>query len=154
MIIAEDTRNQIGKHKYKNDWFKKHNIEVVRTKLYCGDYSLLTNQSICIDTKQDWVEVASNICGKQHERFRNECIRAKMGSIRLVILVEDKLPLKEWKSPTNRKGKPYTLVKSETLQKCIKTMSEKYGVEFVWVVKEEAPKKICEILGVDYETND
>ena len=51
MIILEDTRQQIRKHKLKHEYFEKHGIVVKRTKLWVGDYTLPTDQSICIDTK-------------------------------------------------------------------------------------------------------
>jgi len=52
MIILEDTRQQTGKHDAKHDYFEKHGIEIRRTKLYVGDYTLPTNQSVCVDTKK------------------------------------------------------------------------------------------------------
>lgn len=39
MIIVEDTRNQTGKHKAKSEYFAKQGIQVVRSKLYVGDYT-------------------------------------------------------------------------------------------------------------------
>ena len=57
MIILEDTRNQVGKHDKKNEYFQQNGIEVRRTKLYCGDYTLPTDQSVCIDTKKDIQEL-------------------------------------------------------------------------------------------------
>lgn len=147
MILIEDTRNQIGKHASKRQVFENLGIKVVRTKLLCGDYSLLNNQSICIDTKKDWVELANNICGKSHERFRNECIRAKSCEIRLVILVEEEIPIEQWKSPLKRNKKAITQVKGETLAKAMKTMHEKYGVEFVNCKREESAEMILKILG-------
>ena len=89
MILLEDTRNQVGKHDKKNEYFSKNGIEVRRTKLYCGDYTLPTNQSVCIDTKKDIQELIGDICGKSHERFRNELIRAQESNIKLIILTED-----------------------------------------------------------------
>ena len=89
-ILLEDSRQQDGKHDAKERWFKEHGIEVRRTKLYVGDYTLPTDQSVCIDTKKDIQELVSDICGKQHERFRNECIRAQEAGIKLIVLVENK----------------------------------------------------------------
>ena len=77
MILLEDTRQQAYKHNIKHKWFESNGIEIRRTKLYCGDYSLPTDQSICLDSKKDIQELISDICGKQHERFRNELIRAQ-----------------------------------------------------------------------------
>lgn len=89
MILLEDTRNQPGKHDMKNQYFSEHGIEVRRTKLYTGDYTLPTDQSVCIDTKKDIQELVGDICGKSHERFRNELIRAQESGIKLYILVEN-----------------------------------------------------------------
>lgn len=87
MILLEDTRNQVTKHKTKNKYFSENGIEVRRTKLYVGDYTLPTNQSICIDTKKDIQELIGDICGKSHERFRDELIRAQESNIKLIIFV-------------------------------------------------------------------
>ena len=89
MLILCDSRQQEGKHNLKEKWFAEHGIETRRTKLYVGDYTLPTDQSICIDTKKDIQELVGDICGKQHERFRNECIRAQEAGIRLIILTEN-----------------------------------------------------------------
>lgn len=89
MILLEDSRQQLGRHDTKHSYFNKHDIEVKRTKLYVGDYTLPTNQSVCIDTKKDIQELVGDICGKQHVRFREELIRAQESGIRLIILVEN-----------------------------------------------------------------
>lgn len=89
MILLEDTRNVIGKHILKNKYFAENGIEVRRTKLYVGDYTLPDNQSVCIDSKKDIQELIGDICGKQHERFRAECERAKEAGIKLIVLVEN-----------------------------------------------------------------
>lgn len=124
MILIEDTRNQIGKHKKLNDEFNKLGVPVVRNKLYVGDYARMDNLTTCIDTKKDWVELAGNICGKQHERFRAECIRAKDADIRLVILVEEETPIEQWKSPRKRNGRLISQVSNIVLSKAMKTMTE------------------------------
>lgn len=146
MIIIEDTRNQIGKHKLLNSELERLGIKVIRSKLYVGDYSRLDNQTVCVDTKKDWLEIANNLT-KQHERFRNECLRARNGGIRLIILVEEEMPASEWKSPVRRNGKVISQVKGEVLQKIVNTMQEKYGVEFIYCDKTQTAKKLLEILG-------
>lgn len=89
MIILEDSRQQVYKHQIKHEWFKSNGIEIKRTKLYVGDYTLPTNQQICIDSKASITELVSNLCGKQHIRFREECKRAQEAGIQLIILVEN-----------------------------------------------------------------
>ena len=146
MVIVEDTRNQIDKHKLLNQQLKAMGVTVVRSKLFVGDYSRLDNQTICIDTKKDWLEVASNIT-KQHERFKAECVRAMEFGIKLIILVEEDIDCREWVSPRRKNGKLLSQVKGETLQKALDTMTERYGVEFLHCNKRETASKIIEILG-------
>lgn len=93
--------------------------------------------------------MANNICGKGHERFRNECTRAKENNIKLVILCEELHnynSLMQWQSPKFKNGKPMTLVKGSTLAKAMKTMQERYGVKFMFCRREDVGRRIVEIL--------
>lgn len=153
----EDTRNQQNKHSAKNQHFNKMGINVVRSKLFVGDYTKLNNMSICVDTKKDILEVASNLCSNQHERFRNECIRASENGINLIVLIEDNFydmnNLQEWISPVRKtgkfKGSPYSKVNGDTLKKIMLTMQEKYGVEFQFCKPHLAGETILELLKVE-----
>lgn len=176
LIILEDTRNQPGKHDAKNQYFTEHGIEVRRTKLYIGDYTLPADQSVCIDTKRDIQELIGDICGKSHERFRDELIRAQESNIKLIVLVENENDVKEvrdlfqWKNPRLNiwkntdevigrweNGKPrYKRVRKypyatngKILAKALLTMQMKYGVEFLFCRPEESGAKILELLGVE-----
>ena len=143
MIIVEDTRQQSGKHEAKNAYFKSNGIKVVRSKLFVGDYTRLDNQTVAIDSKQSFLELSMDICGKQHERFREECKRAQECNITLYILVEEIPPdgkVANWHSPR-------TKVKGEVLEKCMRTMKERYGVQLVFCDKAHAGKVIIDILG-------
>lgn len=147
ITLIEDTRQQHGKHDLKAKYFAENDIAVIRHGLYVGDYARLDNQLIVVDTKKDVVEIAANICGSQHERFRNECLRAQEYGIKLVVLIEEEVPdLAEWKSPRKKNGQPYTHVSGATLKKAMQTMTEKYGVEFRFCQKAEAGQRIVEIL--------
>lgn len=148
-MIVIDTRQQAGKHLNKALAFSSAGVSTIRSKLIVGDYTRLNDQSVCVDTKKDIVELAGNICGGQHERFRAECTRAKECGIRLIVLVEEVPPagdLALWQSPKTRSGKPFTHVKGSILKKAMATMTERYGVEFEFVSKEKAPFRILEIL--------
>lgn len=171
MIILADTRQQDGKHKAKEKWFSDHEIEVRRTKLYVADYTLPADQSVCIDTKKDIQELVSDICGKQHERFRSELLRAKEAGIKLIILVENDYEcvyskngklienhtinelkdLHKWVNPRlwifqRGKQKYPNATKGITLQKACMTMEKKYGCEFQFCSSSEAGSKIVELL--------
>lgn len=174
MILLEDTRNQPGKHDMKNKYFADHGVEVRRTKLYVGDYTLPAVQSVCIDTKKDIQELIGDICGKSHERFRNECIRAQEANVKLIVLVENEAgyvdrkqtiynkvvrsidDLFSWVNPRlfiwkGGKQKYPTATKGAVLAKCCLTMSKKYGCEFVFTTPDEAGERILSLLNVKQE---
>jgi ribosome-associated protein len=167
MLILVDSRQQEGKHKIKERWFAEHGIETRRTKLYCGDYTLPTDQTICIDTKKDIQELVGDICGKQHERFRNECIRAQEAGIQLIVLVENqgghirdnviqptitKLEeLHSWKNPrlfivSHGKQKYPKATRGITLMKACMSMQHKYGVRFLFCSPYESAEMIVKLL--------
>lgn len=174
MILLEDTRNQPGKHDMKNKYFADRGIEVRRTKLYVGDYTLPADQSVCIDTKKDIQELIYDICGKSHERFRDECIRAQEANVRLIILVENEAgyvnrkksiynkvvrsidDLYSWVNPRafiweHGKQKYPMATKGQALAKCCRTMQAKYGVEFQFCTHAEAGERILTLLNVKQE---
>ena len=151
MVIIEDTRNQIGKHDLLNKQLKDLGFTVIRSKLYVGDYARLDNQTICIDTKKDWLEVASNMT-TQHKRFKAECLRAMDAGIKLVILVEQDIDCADWTSPRKKNGEPISQIKGIVLSKALNTMQERYGVKFIHCDKSATAKKIIEILGGTYES--
>lgn len=65
MLILEDTRQQERRHNAKHDYFRSVGVSWNRTALYCGDYTLPTDQSVCIDTKKDIYELIGDIQVKQ-----------------------------------------------------------------------------------------
>ena len=172
MILLSDTRQQIGKHGAKEKYFLERGVEIKRTKLYVGDYTLPVNQSVCVDTKKDIQELIGDICTKSHDRFKNECIRAQESGIKLIILIENTDGVKSiddvfrWQNPRMHrynkiaymhnlgkwlnvslpKAKPTS---GETLAKAMLTMQLKYGVKFLFCRPDEAGEKILELLGVD-----
>lgn len=155
MVILEDTRNQVGKHRNINHQLATLGHQVVRSKLYVGDYQRANNGSIVVDTKKDMLELAMDLC-KDHARFRRECEKARDAGIKLVILTEEELPkggLAEWKSPVwktpgrgHKAGDPISQVKAETMYKQIHTMATRYGVDFRFCRRDETGKVIMDIL--------
>ena len=170
MILLCDTRQQANKHKMKDAWFEQNGIEVRRTKLYVGDYTLPADQSVCVDTKNSIDELAQDVCSKsQHERFRNELLRSQEAGIQLYILVENESftirgknvespyisrleDLHKWINPRlwiRKNGRQVypNATRGITLQKACYTMQKKYGVEFVFCTPQDAGAKIIELLG-------
>jgi len=168
MILLEDTRQQTGKHDLKNAYFKEHGIEIRRTKLYCGDYTLPTNQSICIDTKQDISELIQDL-QTDHDRFRNELLRAQEAGIKLYILVDNDFqwisrtknifnsPVRKiedlfsWKNPRafifkgGKQAYP-NCAKGSWIAKTCMTMENKYGCKFLFCKPDESAKLIIDLL--------
>lgn len=192
--LLEDKANQENKHIKKNKYWLKQNIEVIRVPLPVGDYVLVNDKiqdvldrkaargiepkkmdflgtyNICIDTKKDIQELVSDICGKQHDRFRDECILAQNNGIKLIVLIENDYQaltkdgsianktihslseLHSWKNPRlfiRKCGKQVypNATKGLTLQKACHTMSWKYGVKFEFCSSAEAGAKVIELLG-------
>lgn len=172
MLLLEDTRQQAGKHDIKHKWFEEHGIEIRRCRLYVGDYTLPTNQSICIDTKQSCMELINDL-QTDHVRFRDELLRAQEAGIKLYILVENDFQwisqkknifntpvrcikdLYRWKNPrafifkSGKQAYP-NCAKGSWLAKCCTTCEEKYGCKFVFCKPDESAEIILKILKGEY----
>jgi hypothetical protein len=150
MVLLEDTRNQVGKHRNIEEYCRRQGIEIIRSKLLVGDYMLTGEGSggISVDTKYGVPELASN-CFQEHERFREECITAQKCGIQLIVLTEEVLPgglLENWRSPLGRDGKPRFLFDPARLKKVMLTMQEKYGVKFRFCDGRSTGKVLLEYL--------
>ena len=193
MVILEDQAQKLDKHKLKNMYWQKNGVDVIRMPLPVGDYILgnekvmdviarkkvrgiapkkmdfLGTYDVCVDSKFDIQELISDICGKQHDRFRDECILAQNNGIKLYILVENKggqikgskivnptirrlEDLHKWVNPrlcifkSGKQAYP-SATKGVTLMKACMTIKRKYGTEFVFCTPEESGAKIIELLG-------
>lgn len=148
MVIQEDTRQQAGKHNIKHSYFEQNGVDLVRCKLPFGDYAPVP--PVSIDTKNSMDEIASNICGKEHKRFINECKAAKAAGCQLIILVENTVDISDitevhkWINP--RVIYSDKCVQGPRLQKAMETISERYGVQFMFCRPEESGEIITEIL--------
>ena len=147
MILLCDTRQKKGKHQEKEKWFAEHGIAVVRSKLVVGDYTLPTDQSVCIDTKAGLLEVCGNVT-QQHRRFVEEMELAKQLGIQLVILGEENgvrtlEDVNKWSNPRLRFSPKATT--GETLYKILSAMEQRHGCRFLFCRKEEAGAKIVTI---------
>lgn len=148
MVIQEDTRQQAGKHDIKHAYFADHGVELVRCKLPFGDYAPIP--PVSIDTKNSMDEIAANICGKEHRRFITECKAANEAGCKLIILVENTVGISDisqvhtWINP--RVIYSDKCVQGPRLQKAMETISERYGVRFMFCQPDEAGEKIKELL--------
>jgi hypothetical protein len=149
LVIFEDTRNKPEKNKHIREQLEALGYKVERIKLYCGDYTFPTNQSICVDTKKDMNEVESNLI-HDHERFKAECIRARDAGIKLVILIQDpKLTQLSdvfgWFNIRSKWSKK--AASGKQLAKMMYTMNSRYGVSWEFTTKQNCGKRIIELLG-------
>ena len=191
MILIEDKGNKEGLHKIKNAYWKSQGIEVIRHPLPVGDYILMNEKvkdmldrkakrgiepkkmdfigtyDVAIDTKKDIQELCGNICGKSHDRFRDEALLAQNNGIKLYILVENESidikpnvispyiskleDLHKWINPrlwirkNGRQAYPKA-TRGITLQKACFSMEKKYGCEFIFCRPKDAGQRIIELL--------
>ena len=166
-VLLEDTRNPVKKHMNVHLWARKNDVTIIRTKLLVGDYTLPTDQSVCIDTKAGMQEVYSNVV-QEHERFRRELELALQAGVKLIVLVEEGdieelSGVVHWKNPrrerwfrinaAHKAGKLKNVKQAKTpplssdrLFQMMQTMAERYGCEWKFCSKQETGEKIWELL--------
>ena len=161
MQIQIDSREKARAIKKIVDEFDKQGIQHFISKLYVGDYMSYDNPRLVVDRKQGLSEVCSNLC-QQHERLRNEALRASEAGIKIIFLVEhgggiaSLEDVARWKNPRGVKrvrtdtGTWHTIktkaITGEILAKAMKTFASRYGVEWQFCTKAQTGKCIIEIL--------
>lgn len=161
---------QVDTREHKKEWeriekhFQSAGANYFRSKLYVGDYCNVDNPRLVIDRKKDLLELIGNIT-KQHERFRNELLRASENGFRLIILCEHgeditelsdiifwhnpRLDRYEWivenGHPVKKQCYPNATTGNQ-LYKSLKTIQDRYNVEFQFCNKNETGFKIIELL--------
>ena len=161
-MILIDTREKPRAITRIIEEFEKRSIRYDSSKLYVGDYMSLDNPRLIIDRKQNLTELCSNVTG-DHERFRNELIRAQESGIKLIMLVEHGKGItcltdviwwanpRRFKRVRSKESKWITIetkaTTGETLYNILTTMEKKYGCEFQFCEKSETGRRIIEILG-------
>lgn len=166
-VLLEDTRNPESKHRNVHEWAQEAGVTIIRTKLLVGDYTLPTDQRVCVDTKYGMQEVYSNLV-QQHERFRAECELAQKAGVLLSVLVEEPGmngldDVKKWRNPrrdrwfrvhvAHKAGKLMGVkipkvppLPPDRIYTMMQTMGDKYGIEWVFCSKEETGSFIWELL--------
>lgn len=149
MVIQIDTREQ--KYDHVQRYFDEQGIKTVRSKCVVGDYVNLENPMVVIDRKKDLQEVAGNVC-QQHERFIRELELAKELGYKMIVLVEEPTITTltgvcgwyNWRKKKNPRA-----VSGKTLYRIMKTMEEKYGIEWKFTTKSKCGETIVRLLGGD-----
>lgn len=152
--IFEDTRQKDGKHDNIKNYCREHGIELIRQQLYVGDYTLIKDQSVCIDTKKDLGELAMDL-GSDKSRFMREVARAKKHGIKLIVLTEHGGSIKSipdvagWYNPLHAPDHPKhnpNALSGKALMRRIYDIHISYGTEFLFCSKSETGAKILELL--------
>ena len=147
MWIIEDSRQQKDKHENKHEWWAENGDNVLRCKLPVGDY--ISPPKVSIDTKQGIREITQNMCGsmKEKRRFREECKLARDIGCKLIFLIEDP----KYKTIDDLYGDKIWLMSKQTipgdqLATAMHTMSNRYGVKFMFCDPAETAELINKLL--------
>lgn len=150
MVIQIDSREKTKAIKKIIAEFDKQGIKYYISKLWAGDYMSLDNPRVIVDRKQNLSELCQNVC-QDHDRFRQELVRAQENGIQLIILCEHGKDIESledvifWENPRLKKSTKATT--GQTLYNILTTLNRKYGVQFEFCTKEETGKRIVELLG-------
>lgn len=167
MDIQIDTREKQRAIRKILKTFDDNGVKHFSSKLLVGDYMSLDNPRLIIDRKQNLQELCGNVC-QQHERFKAELIRAREHGIKIIILCEHGGEIRSmedvyfWENPRRHQirwktvdGKRVKTVLSEKavdgnqLYKSLRTIRDRYNVDFVFCQESETGRKIAEILSND-----
>ena len=169
--MGEIIQIQVDTREHKQEWerissqFDNLGVKYFRSKLFVGDYMSLDNPRVVIDRKKDLQELCGNVT-QQHERFRDELIRAMEQNIHLIILCEHGHGIESledvffWVNPRSLPsvwkmvdGHPCKVpesekaVQGEQLYKSLCTIRDRYNVQFEFCDKRETGSRIVELLG-------
>ena len=156
MTVIVDTREHPQAIHRILRYFEENGVRVIRSKLYVGDYQEIGNGLLVVDRKQNLTELAGNLT-QGHKRFKDELERAKEAKIKLVVLCEHGGQIRSledvaaWQNP-RLKESPQAIT-GERMARIMKSMSERYGVEWAFCDKRQTGRRILEILegGKDVE---
>lgn len=149
MTIIEDSREKPQAVLKINNYFTQIGARVIRSKMYVGDYQLMSNPYLVIDRKQNLNELCNNVV-QDHRRFTDELKRAEEVGISVVVLVEHGGAIKsvedvpKWENP-RLKESPLA-VSGERLYKILKAIEYSYHCRFEFCNKAQTGRRIVEIL--------
>lgn len=197
MIIAVDKAQKEGKHDTKHSQILQMGHELISLPIPVGDYIIVDDTikeiierrgerlkkmdligaiTRSVDSKRSCEEIYGNLIGKQHTRFRDECILAQQNGIDFYVLIEsapevsnleDVKYWKNWKQlyaycrrnhiragqgmmerieEYVAHGGQKPPVSGEQLYKAMVTMAEKYGFRWAFCRPENTGRAIMYLL--------
>lgn len=152
MIIQIDTREKPQAIQRILKDFQQNGVTFYKSKLYAGDYANPKKYGVVIDRKQNLSEICGNVGSStaEHQRFRNEIVRANKLGIKVIILIEQGKGYKTlqdiqwWENPRLKKNPAATT--GAKLYKILRTMCQRYDMEVRFCDKKDTGKVIREIL--------
>ena len=164
MTIQIDSREHKKEVERIMNQFDSLGVDYFRSKLWVGDYMNIDNPRLIVDRKKDLQEICGNITG-QHERFRDELIRAQDKGIKLIILCEHgegierladvhfwhnpRLDMDYWIMENGhpvRKKKYPKATEGTALYKSLCTIRDKYGADILFCEKADTGYQIMKLL--------
>ncbi len=147
--IYVDTREKPQAIKTILEQLEDKGYTIIRSKLYVGDYQLLSYPYCVVDRKQNLQEIIGNVT-HDHQRFKAEIKRANELGIHVIVLIEHSNQIKSlddlrfWYNPRLKTSPKATT--GIQLQKILTTMQDIYDVEFLFCDKKHTGLKIMELL--------
>ena len=172
-----DTRQHDGKHDVKEGWWASHGVSTVARKLDFGDY-MAEGSNVSVDTKRNVSELMGNL-GRGFRRLDHECARAAEAGYRIVFLVEGGAayadpsrlarvvsdycrmcgyrrecnPVSK-RSGCRRRGDGRKPFQGYMMMHKMAVLHDKYGAEFEFCERRDTARRVCELLGVEYDEQD
>lgn len=155
MIIQIDTREKPRAIQRILKDFQAHNVKFFKSKLYVGDYMNPKKPNVVVDRKQNLSEICGNVgsTSKEHERFRDEIVRANDIGVKVIVLIEHGHGFRTlediqwWENPRLKESPRAT--DGRKLYKILKTMCDKYDMDVTFCEKNETGARIRELLSDD-----
>ena len=155
MIIQIDTREKPRAIQKILKDFQANGVKFYSSKLYVGDYMNPKKPDVVVDRKQNISEICGNVgsTSREHERFRDEIIRANDIGVKVIVLIEHGHgyktleDIKFWDNPRLKESPKAT--DGEKLYKILRTMCDKYNMDVTFCEKNETGKRIRELLSDD-----
>lgn len=157
MVLLENTRNPVAKHKRKREWWVNHNVEVKRNYMFFGDFALPNSYKIYVTCIKGMSELVSYLLGKNNNYLKTSCAIARDCKVTHIVLVEnwdginDLSQLASWVNPRLnqfRNGKKLypTAATGARLKTCCEVLQRSYGTTFVFCSFDESADKIIRLL--------
>lgn len=151
-LLLIDTREKPKAIEPILEYFDKHGIDHVSTKLLFGDYADYNRPGLVVDRKRNIAELAKN-CTTDHERFRRELERVKKAGAKLIILVEqnryrdrDKWIHVDGIEDLLLWSGAHTKVRGERVYRILSSWTFKYPLEVQFCDRRNTGKRIIEII--------